>query len=132
MQMKKINSLSELKEERNRLLLKEKALMTSIKIDLIEIKETLKPINLVMEEAGKLLKTKNESGFLAYVTNNLAQFLIELVFKNSGFVTKFLGSYLAKNAAANFIASKKSIVLNWFSSLLHKNKNGSATVRGGV
>jgi hypothetical protein len=125
--MKKNNALTELREEKNRLMMKEKALVTAIKIDFIEIKEALQPANLVIEEASKLLKPKNEGGVLSFVTETLAQFLINnVVLKNSGIVTKIIGGYLVKNAAGNLLESKKSAIFNWISSFLQKNKNGSS------
>ncbi len=118
--MRTINTLTELKEERLRLQMRKVFLETEIKNDFNDIKEQLKPLQLISMGAGKLLKG-NDSTFagdsVGYIANTLVK---NVLLKNAGFVTRLILPFLAKNVASNVVEDNKGKVADWISGLIAK------------
>lgn len=118
--MRTINTIEELKAERQRLYMRKALLETEIKNDFNEIKEDLKPLQLLTKGAGKLLSSKDNT-----IAGSSAGFLTELIvkkviLKNSGFLMKLIVPYLAKNLASNVVEDNKPKISGWITELLSK------------
>jgi hypothetical protein len=118
--MRTINTLAELKEERRRLYMKKALLETDITNNFNQIKEDLKPLQVLTKGVGKFLSSKDNS-----VLGSSAGFLTELlvkkvVLRNSNFITKLIVPFLAKNVASNVAEDNKSMITGWISDLIAK------------
>jgi hypothetical protein len=118
--MRTINTLEELKEERRRLNMRKDLLETEIKNDFAGIKEDLKPLQLLTKGAGAMLSSK-DNGIAGSSAGFLTGFLVKkLILKNSGFLTKLIVPYLAKNVASNVVEENKPKIADWISALISK------------
>ncbi|CAN5623143.1 hypothetical protein BH11BAC2_BH11BAC2_11000 [soil metagenome] len=111
--MKKIETLSDLKEERSRLIKKKILLEEVIKEDFQEIKASLSPVKMVADNVDKVLVNRNFG-----LVPQLINFALDTVVKNgllrkSGFLVRIIVPFLAKNAANNYVADHKKQVLGW-------------------
>ena len=128
--MRTINTIEELRAERQRLYMRKALLETEIRNDYNEIKEDLKPVILLTKGAGKLLSSKDNS-----IAGNSVGYLTELivkkvVLKNSGFLMRLIVPYLAKNLASNVVEDNKPTIASWITGLVSKfmNKKTEAQV----
>jgi hypothetical protein len=128
--MRTINTIEELRAERQRLYMRKALLETEIRNDYNEIKEELKPVILLTKGAGKLLSSKDNS-----IAGNSVGFITELlvkkvVLKNSGFLMRLIVPYLAKNLASNVVEDNKPTIASWITGLVTKfmNKKAEAQV----
>jgi hypothetical protein len=127
--VKKINTLLELKEERKRLLLKQAELELAIKTDFHEIKEELEPGHIIARATSKLIMSKDE-GVLGYAIGTLTNLVVnKIIFRKSGFIKKFVASYIGRNIATNAFSKNKETIFNWITSLFQKarDKNRSTS-----
>jgi hypothetical protein len=118
--MKTINTLAELKLERQRLKMRKAFLETEIKNDFNEIKEKLKPVQLLANGAGKFLSSKDNSvvgNSVGYLTDMLVK---KVILKNSGFLARLVIPYLAKNVASNVAEENKPKIADWISGLIER------------
>jgi hypothetical protein len=118
--MKTINTLAELKQERQRLYAHKAFLEAEIKSDLDEIRQQLKPLQLVTKGAVKMLSSKSNS-----IISNSIGYLTNAVFKNiimrkSGFFAKLIVPYLAKNVAGNIAEANKPQITHWIEEMISK------------
>jgi hypothetical protein len=121
--MRTINTLEELKAERLRLKMRKALLETEIRNNFNEIKEDLKPLQLLTKGAGKLLSSK-DNGIAGNSAGFLTEFIVKkLILKNSGFLTRLIVPYLAKNVASNVVEDNKPKIADWISGLLAKFMN---------
>jgi hypothetical protein len=121
--MRTINTLSELKQERQRLKLHQIFLETEIKKDFNEIKEQLAPLQLLTKGASKFLSSRDNS-----VVGNSVGYLTNLILKNvimrkSGFLAKLIVPFLAKNVAGNIAEANKPKITHWIEELISKFKH---------
>jgi hypothetical protein len=120
--MRTINTLQELRQERQRLYLRKAFLETEIKKDFEDIKEHLKPLEMLTKGAEKMLGSKDNS-----VLGNSAGFLADVLVKNvilrnAGFITRMIVPFLAKKATVNVVEDHKSQIMGWFEELIAKIK----------
>ncbi len=121
--MKKINTLTELRDERRRLLIRQTELELAMKANIQELKEEMAPSSILASTVGKLIADKNE-GLLGFTTSSLVSFLArKIIFKNAGFITKFAATYFLKNAAHSVLEKNKGSIQGWFSSLIERVTN---------
>jgi len=116
--MKKINTLSELKQERKRLLQRKAELELNIKTNFHELKEEMEPGRII----GKAFKTMgNDENLFSYTIGTLTSIIVnKIILRKSGFLTKFTASYLAKNFTTKILSEKKGTIFNWLTSLFQK------------
>ncbi|MCW3103791.1 MAG: hypothetical protein JWO09_2231 [Bacteroidetes bacterium] len=118
--MRTINTLAELKEERQRLYMRQAFLETEIKTNFNEMKEQLKPVHHLAQTAGKFLSSKDNSvvgDSVGFITNALVK---NVILKNAGFITKLIVPYLAKNVASNVAEDNKPKIAGWISDMIAK------------
>ncbi|MCW3072507.1 MAG: hypothetical protein JWO44_2397 [Bacteroidetes bacterium] len=116
--MRTINTLAELKEERQRLYMRKAFLETEIKTNFNEIKEQLKPFHSLAKGAGKFLASKDNSvvgSSVGFLTSALVK---NVLLRNSGFITKLIVPYLAKNVASNVAEDNKPKIAGWISDMI--------------
>jgi hypothetical protein len=118
--MRTINTLAELKDERQRLYMRKALLETEIKNDFNDIKEQLKPFQSLAKGAGKFLSSKDNS-IVGESAGFLTSTLVKNIFlRNSGFIAKLILPYLAKNVASNVAEDNKPKIAGWISDLITK------------
>lgn len=116
--MRTINTIEELKAERQRLYMRKAFLETEIKNSFEEIKEQLKPLQVITKGAGKLLSSKDNSivgNSVGFLTDVLVK---KVILRNSGFLTRLIVPYLAKNVASNVAEENKPKIADWISDLI--------------
>jgi hypothetical protein len=121
--MRTINTLKELREERERLYAKRAFLESEIRKGFDEIKEDLKPLQMITKGAGKALSSKDNSLFgdsIGHITNLVVK---KIFLKNAGFLTRMIVPFLAKNVASNIAEENKPKVSEWISDLIAKIKS---------
>lgn len=124
--MRTINNLAELKQERQRLNLHKAFLESEIKNNFNEIKEQLKPLQLLTKGASKMLSSKDNS-----IVGNSVGYLTDLIVKNvfmkkSGFLARLIVPFLAKNVAGNLVEENKPQIAHWIQELISKFRNRKA------
>lgn len=126
--MKKVNTYSEMKEERKRLLMRQAELELAIKSDFQELKEELDPGHIIAKVTGKLIMNKGQD-VLGFSAGALSSFIVKkILLRKSGFLTKIAAGFIARNYGANLFEEKKDIIFNWASSLLKKIKKSKPRV----
>jgi len=116
--MKTINTLAELKQERQRLILHKTFLETEIKNDFNAIKEQLKPLQLITKGAGSLLSSK-DNGIIGNSVGYLTGIIVKnVVMRKSGFLAKLIVPYIAKNLASNIAEENKPKITHWIEELI--------------
>jgi hypothetical protein len=114
--MRTINTLAELRAERQRLKVHKVFLEAEIKKDVQDIKKQFAPLTLIT----KGLSSKDNSAFGSGVGAITDLLLKNVVLKNSGFLTKMIVPFIAKNAASNFAEEHKTEVFSWIEGLISK------------
>lgn len=110
--MRTINSLAELRQERQRLYMHKAFLETEIKSDFHAIKEKFKPLNLLASKDNSVLSNS---------VGSVADLLIKnVVLKNSGFLARLVLPYLAKNITSNVVEGNKPQIASWIDGLISK------------
>ena len=123
---KRIQTYQDLVNEKEHLEELLKVQKETLRQDLREIKEELKPLRSAVAFAGRLV-TKDRTNT---ILNAGADTLINLVLKNvflsrAGWFTRLVVPFLAKNYSSHFISvNKDSIVKKLFSWIGKKNSNG--------
>jgi hypothetical protein len=118
--MRTINTLAELKQERQRLYLHKAFLETEIKNDLNDIKEQLKPLRILTKGAVKMLSSK-ENGIVGNSVGYLTDLIVKnVVMRKSGFLAKLIVPYLAKNVASNIAEENKPTIVHWIEDLISR------------
>jgi hypothetical protein len=118
--MRTINTYAELKQERQRLYLHKAFLEKEIRNDFNEIKEQLKPLQLLTKGASKVLSSKDNS-IVGNSVGSLTNFIVKnIVMRNSGFLARLIVPYLAKNVAGNIAEEKKPQITHWIEELISK------------
>jgi hypothetical protein len=127
--MKRISTLTELKAERKLLQLHKTFLEAEIKSDFVELKKELEPLKIVTRSAGTLLSSENNK-ILGHSFGSLAGVLTKNVFlRNSGFITRLIIPFFAKNATSNLVEDHKPQIAHWImkqvNRLSHKKTVGT-------
>ena len=118
--MRKINTLSDLRAEKLRLRQKQLLLEEEIKNDFESLKESFSPAQLVADGASKMLVNKN-FGLMNQITNIIVDLILKkILLRNSGFLTRLVLPFIAKNTANNYLADHKTKILGWFGDLILK------------
>jgi len=118
--MRRINTLAELRFEQRALRSKALNLEAEIKQDLHAIKEMFAPLKMITNGAESVLVSK-DNGLLGNSAGFVADFLARnVLFKNSGLLTKLIVPYLAKNFAGTVVDNNKSAIVGWVGGLISK------------
>jgi hypothetical protein len=121
--MRKINTLAELKAEQKVLHYRKTFLETEIKKDISELKEDLEPLKVFTKSAGNAFPSKN-NGLLGNAFGYLAEFLAKNVFlRNSGFLTRLIVPFLAKNTTSNLVEDHKPKIIDWIKNMISRFSN---------
>ncbi len=121
--MRRINTLAELRFEQRALRSKAADLEIEIQNDIQEIKAMFRPLQLVTTGAEKVL-TSHNNGILGNSMGLVAGFLARnVLFKNSGFITKLIAPLLVKNATSNVVDYNKETIVDWVGGLISRFRN---------
>ena len=119
----KIENYEQLKQAKVLTKLKVKKLEQQIREDVEEIKDDLKPLNL----AGKAIRNMLSSEKHGIVSESLGMginvLVKNLLLRKSGFVTKTLIAFAAKNMANNMVAKNADNILGWLQTGLRNLKS---------
>ncbi len=117
--MRQVNTVEELISERKRLKLKKELLESEIHENIVEIKEILKPISLIKNGLKSITHTKDTSDLVSNSAGSLVEMLMRnVLFRNSGLITKWLVPKLFNNAASNAVHNNKSFFLEKLADLV--------------
>ena len=117
--MKQVNTIEELISERARLKLKKDLLENEIHENVMEIKETLKPLSLIKNGIKSITHTKDSSDLVSTSAGSLVEMLVRnVLFRNSGLLTKWLVPKLFNNAASNAVHNNKSFLFEKLADLV--------------
>ena len=118
--MRKINTITELKAEQKRLRLKQLVLESEIKTEFAALKESFAPLKMLTKGVGNTLSSK-DNGIIGNSFGGIAEFLVRnVVLRNSGFLTRLIVPYLAKNTASNIAENNKGEIVDWVTGLISK------------
>jgi len=123
---KTIRTYKDMLEEKKRLeelLAEQKQLVRN---DIMEIKESLRPVHSALSFAGKLVTREKGNFFLNAGANTLIDLVIKkMVLSRAGWFTKLVVPFLAKNYSSHIISEKKDALLKkLFSWIGKRNANG--------
>jgi hypothetical protein len=123
---KTIRTYKDMLDEKKRLqelLVEQKQLVRN---DIMEIKESLRPVHSALSFAGKLVTREKGNFFLNAGANTLIDLVIKkLVLSRAGWFTKLVVPFLAKNYSSHIISEKKDALLKkLFSWIGKRNANG--------
>jgi hypothetical protein len=110
--MRRINTLEELKEERNRLLFRRMNLEREIKNDFEELKESLEPVNFLTGGAKKTFGS-DKNHLLGDSVGMATNFIAKMAVKNSGVLPRLLVPLIVKSVTSNIVEKNKAKILNW-------------------
>jgi hypothetical protein len=116
--MHKFNTIAELRMERSRLYNKKENLEEEIKLDFDELKESLKPMNMIRDLFTPDKHSQNgQSQTMSPVVLSLGSTLLDLVisklvFNKSSYIKKFLSSYLIHSSGPSVIQKYGPTVVN--------------------
>lgn len=111
--MKKIESLAELKKERVRLKLQQQALEEYIQKDIQDLKTSLEPANLIMNQVKKAFVHKEDGVMTSTVDAGIDLILRKFLLRNSGLVAKLVIPFFVKNLTSNYVSNHKSDITSW-------------------
>jgi len=97
-----------------------------VRNDIMEIKESLRPVHSALSFAGKLVTREKGNFFLNAGANTLIDLVIKkMVLSRAGWFTKLVVPFLAKNYSSHIISEKKDALLKkLFSWIGKRNANG--------
>jgi len=117
--MRKVNTIEDLVSERTRLKLKQSMLENEIEGNITEIKDTLKPLNLIKNGLKNVTHTKDDSDLISNSAGSIVEMIVRnVVFRNSGLITKWLLPKLVKNVTSNAVHNNKSFLLEKLADLV--------------
>lgn len=118
--MRKVNTITELRAEQKRLQLKRLVLESEIKNGFVELKQSFGPLKMLTHGVGSTLSSK-DNGIIGTSVGSIAEFITRnIVLRNSGFLTRLIVPFLAKNTASNIAENNKSEIVDWVSNLISK------------
>lgn len=122
--MNKIENLSQLKLELERLQTRKVEQEDTLKRDVLEIKEALKPSNLISKAISSLFNTsQNNADFIrSGIMLGVTVLSEKLLQKKSSGVVKTLLSDVVRNIASAFISSESHPILEYIGHLFKLNK----------
>jgi hypothetical protein len=121
----KINSIDELRKEKNRLKLELIRSEEALQEDFALLKEELKPLRLAGRAVSYAMINKNDG-----VVNDGVRFAINGLLKNvvlakAGWITKLVVPFIVKNISSNMLLEKKPEVLGYLRNLIHKARKAT-------
>lgn len=119
----KIETYQQLKEQQALSKLRLMELEERIKADYAEIKNDLKPINLLGSTLRSVLKSEKHGVVGDSIGFTVDLLVKKLLFRNSNFITKGLLSYVARNYANSMVTKNAENILDGVQSMLSKIKN---------
>ncbi len=115
--------MAELKAERKRLSLRRAFLEAEIKQEFKELKKSFEPMKLLAKGAEDTLGD-SENHLLGNSVGSVVKFLAKTSLRRSGYISRLVVPYLARNAASSFVENNKGKILGWLeilaSRLYHK------------
>lgn len=119
--MKKIDTLEELRAERIRLRARKLELESDIRLVFAEIKSDLQPLNMIKNGAASLFSNRTEGDIVGNTAGMITNFLLRnVLLRNSGFITRLVLPFLARNATANYVSEHKTKITDWLLHLYEK------------
>lgn len=116
--MRKIDNLVQLKAETRRLRAKKAMLETEIANNFNEIKHDLSPLTMIKKGAQKAVSSEQ----IGLVNNSIAGIVgfvfSKVLLRNSGFITRLVIPFLAKNLTKNYVHDNKTKILGWLGKLI--------------
>jgi hypothetical protein len=129
--MHKFNTIAELRLERDRLYSKKELLEDEIRLDFDELKESLKPMNMI-RDLFTSDKNSQEEKEMSPVVLSLGSTLLDLLisrfaFNKSSYVKRFISSYLIHATGPSVIQKYAPSVVGLVKGLINnfKQKNNS-------
>ncbi len=123
--MKRIDTLEQLKVEKKRLRIHAETLEDNIQKDWENIKESMKPLNLVINGFDKSVTSDKHNLFGETMNIGIDTILRKIILRNQGLLIKLIVPYLVKNFTGNYLKDHRKDVVNWFrnkiSSVFSKN-----------
>jgi len=119
----KIETYQQLKEQQALSKLRLLDLEERIKDDFAEIKNGLKPMNLLGSTFSSMLKSERHGVLGESIGITVDMLIKKLLFRKSSFITKGLVSYVAKNYANSMVTKNAENILGSVLAMLHKYKN---------
>jgi hypothetical protein len=130
--MIKFNSLAELRSERIRLYKKKELLEEEMKLDFEELKESLKPLNMIKDFFTRDRNSHDDgqpvSPAVATVGSTLIDLLVSrFVFNKNSYIKKLISSYLIHTTGPAVIEKYAPTLVNkfkiWLGNMLAKNNS---------
>jgi hypothetical protein len=125
--MKRINNITDLQQERNRLRMQVKRLEQEIIDDVSLIREDLKPVNLVGKFVNNLFHREDNGITSAGLNVGIDVLLREILLRRAGWVYRLLVPFFVKNVANNYVASGKIDFVEMAKNLYHKWRGNNQT-----
>lgn len=119
----KIETYQQLKEQKALSKLRLNEMEERIKEDFAEIKNDLKPMNLIGSTLRSMLKSEKHGVVGGSIGATVDLIVKKLLFRKSSFITKGIVSYVAKNYANSMVTKNAESILGGMQSVLHKIKN---------
>lgn len=124
--MRRIDTLEQLKAEKRRLRQKSFALEGQIKNEWGNVKESLAPVNLVMNSFRQSVSGVKPNLLNETMNAGIDVLLRRILLRNRGLLVKLIVPYLVKNFTGNYIKNHRTDILSWFRAKLSSmfGKNG--------
>lgn len=125
-----IATYHDLLEEKERLSKLLKAQKELVRLDFKEVKAELEPLRSAISMVGKITTRDKSNPLLTGVANTVIDVAIRnLILSRSGWLTRLVVPFIAKNFSSHVIAdNKKPILKKLFSLFGKKNMNGKAHI----
>jgi hypothetical protein len=119
--MKRINSIKELNEEKKRIAIRINELESLIETDITLIKEDLNAWRIAGNTVKKFLMTE-EQGVMGESIGLVVDTIVKkLLLRRSGFVMKFIFSFILKNFAKNYFAKNAGSIFEKIKNMISSN-----------
>jgi len=118
----KIENIHDLRQERTLTRIRLKELEQRIEKDFSEIKEDMKPANIAGRALKSMLSSRDNNIVGESISMTVDGLIKGLLFRKSGFLTKTIVAFIAKNYARNMVSKNSENILDWVQTLLSKLK----------
>lgn len=124
--MKKIDTLEKLRIEKKRLQLRAETLEVNIKNDYENVKESMKPLNMVIDGFNKSVSGDKHNLFGETMNIGIDIIFRKIILRNQGLLMKLIVPYLVKNFTGNYLKDHRKDVISWL-----RNKISTAFTKNG-
>jgi hypothetical protein len=119
----RIESLSDLRDQKRLIKLRLKILEESISEDFHEIRDDLKPAKIVVNTIKDMFSSERNGIVDESISITVDTIIRKIFFRKSNFLIKTIVSFLVKNYTRNFVSHKPELILDWAHSLLDRLKS---------